>query len=50
MDKSGKVLVSEAGGPKETVELVRKVVEGMGGDVGAADGVGKAEERAKEES
>ncbi|RMY42998.1 hypothetical protein D0864_15948 [Hortaea werneckii] len=46
--KSGKVLVSEAGGPKETVEVVRKVVEGMGGD-GGADGVGKAEERAKEE-
>ncbi|KAI6879403.1 hypothetical protein KC325_g7985 [Hortaea werneckii] len=50
VDKMGKVLVSEAGGPKETVELVRKVVQGMGGDVEAADGVGKAEVRAKEES
>lgn len=44
----GKVLVSEAGGPKETVEVVRRVVESMGGDV-KADGVGKAEERAEKE-
>ncbi|RMY66748.1 hypothetical protein D0863_08244, partial [Hortaea werneckii] len=49
VDKSGKVLVSEAGGPKETVEVVRKVVEGMGGDVEAGEGVGKAEGRAVEE-
>ncbi|RMX91290.1 hypothetical protein D0867_15023 [Hortaea werneckii] len=47
VDKQGRVLVSEAGGPKETVEVVRRVVEGMGGDVGAADGVEKAEERAE---
>lgn len=46
VDKMGKVLVSEAGGPKETVEVVRRVVEGMGGD-GEADGVGRAEERAE---
>ncbi|RMY97295.1 hypothetical protein D0860_08662 [Hortaea werneckii] len=49
VDKSGKVLVSEAGGPKETVEVVRRVVKEMGGDVEAGEGVGKAEERAEEE-
>ena len=45
VDKSGKVLAAEAGGPAATVEVVKGLVESMGGDVGAK-GLEKAEERA----
>jgi len=45
VDKSGKVLAAEAGGPQVTVDVVKGVVETMGGDSGAS-GIQKAEERA----
>ncbi|KAK4496385.1 hypothetical protein PRZ48_012365 [Zasmidium cellare] len=45
VDKSGKVLAAEPGGPAPTVEVVKKVVASMGGD-SEAKGVEKAEERA----
>ncbi|KAK5110142.1 hypothetical protein LTR62_006276 [Meristemomyces frigidus] len=48
VDKSGKVLAAEAGGPAPTVEVVKKLVQSMGGDAGA-DGVKKAEETAGRE-
>ena len=32
VDKEGKVLAVEAGGPAATVEVVKKLVESMGGD------------------
>ncbi|KXT18243.1 hypothetical protein AC579_2879 [Pseudocercospora musae] len=44
VDKSGKVLAAEPGGPASTVEVVKKLV----GDAGA-DGLKKAEETAKAE-
>ncbi|KXT07051.1 hypothetical protein AC578_7178 [Pseudocercospora eumusae] len=44
VDKSGKVLAAEPGGPAPTVEVVKKLV----GDAGA-DGAKKAEETAKAE-
>lgn len=34
VDKSGKVLAAEPGGPAPTVEAVKRVVEKMGGKVG----------------
>ncbi|KAJ9658110.1 thioredoxin peroxidase dot5 [Coniosporium apollinis] len=46
--KDGKVLAAEGGGPAATVEVVKKVVEDMGGSK-ADEGIKKAEERAKEE-
>ncbi|KAK4575161.1 thioredoxin peroxidase dot5 [Recurvomyces mirabilis] len=45
IDKSGKVLAAEAGGPAPTVEVVKGIVESMGGDTNAK-GLEKAEERA----
>ncbi|CAK4011877.1 -TSA multi-domain [Lecanosticta acicola] len=48
VDKSGKVLAAEPGGPAPTVEVVKKVVASMDGD-SAADGVKRAEERAEED-
>jgi thioredoxin-dependent peroxiredoxin len=49
VDKQGKVLAVEAGGPAATVDVVKKVVSELGGDQASA-GVEKAEERAKEEA
>lgn len=43
--KDGEVLASEAGGPAATVEVVKAVVEKMGG---SAKGLEKVEERAAE--
>ena len=48
VDKSGKVLAAEPGGPAPTVEVVKKLVASMGGD-SAADGLKKAEDRADED-
>lgn len=48
VDKNGKVLAAEAGGPAATVEVVKAVVGKMGGDEGD-EGVKKAEERAEKE-
>ncbi|USW58377.1 Putative Thioredoxin domain-containing protein [Septoria linicola] len=42
VNKSGKVLASEPGGPAPTLEVVKKVVASFGGDA-AADGLKKAE-------
>lgn len=47
VDKAGKVLAVEAGGPAATVEVVKGIVEKMGGDADAA-GLERAEERAVE--
>lgn len=47
VDKEGKVLAVEAGGPGATVEVVKGIVEAEGGD-GEAKGLEKAEERAVE--
>ena len=48
VDKEGKVLAVEAGGPAATVEVVKKLVEGMGGDEKDVDGE-KAEEKEDED-
>jgi len=48
VDKNGKVLAAEPGGPAPTVEAVKAVVAKMGGDANA-DGLEKAEETAAEE-
>lgn len=45
VDKSGKVLAAEAGGPQATVDVVKAVVEQLGGDSGSKD-LKKAEHRA----
>lgn len=45
VDKSGKVLAAEPGGPAPTVEVVKKIVADMGGSAEDA-GIEKAEERA----
>ena len=45
VDKEGKVLAVEAGGPAATVEVVKKLVEAQGGD-GEAEGLEKAGETA----
>ena len=45
VDKSGKVLAAETGGPAATVDVVKKIIADMGGD-SEAKGVEKAEERA----
>lgn len=45
VDKSGKVLAAEAGGPQSTVDAVKDVVTQMGGDA-ESKGLEKAEERA----
>jgi peroxiredoxin Q/BCP len=45
VDKEGKVLAAEPGGPEPTVNVVKKLVASMGGD---AKEVEKAEETAKE--
>lgn len=48
VDKEGKVLAVEAGGPAATVEVVKKLVDSIGG--GEKDeGVGKAEEKEAED-
>lgn len=47
VNKGGKVLAAEAGGPAATVEVVRGIVEKMGGNP-EAKGLEKAEERAVE--
>jgi thioredoxin-dependent peroxiredoxin len=49
VDKSGKVLAAEPGGPQATVDVVKKIVEELGGSAADA-GIEKAEERAKEEA
>ncbi|KAM7187984.1 Thioredoxin-like fold [Rhypophila sp. PSN 637] len=50
VDKSGKVLASEAGGPDGTVAVVEKIVQGLKDDAPAADEDGDAKmEDAKEE-
>ncbi|EME44348.1 hypothetical protein DOTSEDRAFT_71998 [Dothistroma septosporum NZE10] len=49
VDKSGKVLAAEPGGPAPTVEVVKKLVTAAGGDAGA-EGVRSAEDRAKAET
>lgn len=38
VDKEGKVLAVEAGGPAATVEVVKKLVDSMGGDEKDGDG------------
>ncbi|KAK6386720.1 hypothetical protein LTR65_008784 [Meristemomyces frigidus] len=48
VDKSGKVLVAEAGGPQATVDAVKAVVREMGGDP-EDEGIEKAEDRAMAE-
>jgi peroxiredoxin Q/BCP len=47
VDKEGKVLAAEAGGPAATVEVVKGLVESMGGNE-KDDGLEKAEETAVE--
>lgn len=42
VDKSGKVLVAEPGGPAATLEAVKKVIASLGGDA-ESDGLKKAE-------
>jgi peroxiredoxin Q/BCP len=37
VDKSGKVLASEPGGPAATLEVVKKITASLGGDAAAAD-------------
>lgn len=44
--KDGEVLAAEAGGPAATVEVVKAVVEKMGGAKSGKAGLEKAEERA----
>ncbi|PPJ51866.1 hypothetical protein CBER1_09585 [Cercospora berteroae] len=44
VDKSGKVLAAEPGGPAPTLEVVKKVVASFGGDAGS-DGIKKAENK-----
>lgn len=48
VDKSGKVLAAEPGGPAPTVEVVKKIVASMGGD-SEAKGVAKAKELADQD-
>ena len=48
VSKDGKVLASEPGGPAATVDVVKALVAKMGGN-SDADGIQKAEERAKGE-
>lgn len=48
VDKSGKVLAAEPGGPQATVDVVKALVEKMGGNTNDS-GIQKAEERAKAE-
>lgn len=43
VDKEGKVLAVEAGGPAATVEVVKKLVDSMGGEEKVGD-VEKAED------
>ena len=47
VDKEGNVLAVEAGGPAATVEVVKKLVENMGGDE-KDEGLEKAERTAAE--
>ena len=49
VDKEGKVLAVEAGGPAATVEVVKKLVEGMGGDEKDGDGEKTEEKEAEDE-
>ena len=44
VDKSGKVLAAEAGGPAATLDVVKAVVEKLGGDSGDK-GIEKAEDK-----
>lgn len=48
VDKEGKVLAVEAGGPAATVEVVKKLVDGMGGEEKVGD-VEKTEEKEAED-
>ena len=48
VDKSGKVLAVEAGGPQATVDVVKAVVKKLGGDA-ESKGIEKAAETAKAE-
>jgi peroxiredoxin Q/BCP len=45
VDKTGKVLAAEPGGPAATVDVVKAIVAEMGGDAGD-EGIEKAEDRA----
>ena len=49
VDKSGKVLAVEAGGPQATVDVVKAVVKEMGGNP-ESEGIEKAAERAEAEA
>ncbi len=48
MSKDGKVLAAEAGGPEATVNVVKKIVEGLGGGEKKEE-VEKVEEKVEEE-
>lgn len=48
MKKDGEVLAAEAGGPAATVDVVKAVVEKLGGAEGAEDKLEKAKEHAAE--
>lgn len=43
VDKTGKVLASEPGGPAATLEVVKKIVAGLGGDADS-DGIKQGED------
>jgi len=48
VDKEGKVLAVEAGGPAATVEVVKKLVESDGGDEKEAEDEKAVDEKAAE--
>lgn len=47
VDKAGKVLAAEPGGPDATVEVVRKLVAGKGGDPKKVEDAGEKEKDEK---
>ncbi|GAB1315173.1 thioredoxin peroxidase dot5 [Madurella fahalii] len=49
VDKTGKVLAAQAGGPEATVNVVKEIVEGLSGGGAAAEKVDEAVDAAKEE-
>lgn len=48
VDKAGKVLAAEPGGPDATVEIVRKLVAGKGGDAKKVEDAGEKEKEKDE--
>lgn len=48
VDKSGKVLAAQAGGPEATVNVVKEIVEGLSGGGAAAEKAEEAVDAAKE--